>query len=56
VGRQSSETRTRQAFERDRRRDAMHLRAGYRTLRITDNQLESDADVVASAVAAALKA
>lgn len=31
--------RTRQAFERDRRRDADHLAAGYRTFRITWRQL-----------------
>ena len=48
--------RTRQAFERDRRRDAVHLRAGYRTLRVTDRQLEGRAHEVAEAVAAALVA
>jgi very-short-patch-repair endonuclease len=48
--------RTRQAFERDRRRDATHLRAGYRTLRLTDRQLEGDAHDVAQAVEAALHA
>jgi very-short-patch-repair endonuclease len=48
--------RTRQAFERDRRRDAIHLRAGYRTVRITDRQLEERAEEVAQAVAAALQA
>jgi hypothetical protein len=48
--------KTRQAFERDRHRDAMHLRAGYRTLRVTDRQLERNANDVAKTIAAALKA
>jgi hypothetical protein len=48
--------KTRQAFERDRRRDAMHLRLGYRTLRVTDRQLEHDANGVAHTIAAALAA
>jgi very-short-patch-repair endonuclease len=48
--------KTRQAFERDRGRDAMHLRAGYRTLRLTDRQLERRPREVAQLVAAALKA
>src|SRR4051794_21182374 len=48
--------KTRQAFERDRRRDATHLRAGYRTLRLTDRQLERRSREVAELVAATLKA
>jgi very-short-patch-repair endonuclease len=48
--------KTRQAFERDRARDAMHLRAGYRTLRVTDRQLEHAAREVAATVAMALEA
>src|SRR3954454_1390374 len=48
--------KTRQAFERDRRRDAEHLEAGYRTLRFTDRQLERRPHEVAQAVAAALSA
>ena len=34
--------RTRRAFERDRERDAILARAGYRTLRFTHRQLTSD--------------
>jgi hypothetical protein len=48
--------KTRQAFERDRRRDAMHLQAGYRTVRVTDRQLERETDDVARTIASALKA
>jgi very-short-patch-repair endonuclease len=47
--------RTRQAFERDRRRDVVHLRDGYRTLRFTDRQLERRPHEVAEALAAALR-
>jgi very-short-patch-repair endonuclease len=46
--------KTRQAFERDRRRDATHLAAGYRTLRFTDRRIQRRPDEVAQAVAAAL--
>jgi very-short-patch-repair endonuclease len=46
--------KTRQAFERDRRRDATHLEAGYRTLRFTDRRIARRPDEVARAVAAAL--
>jgi very-short-patch-repair endonuclease/predicted transcriptional regulator of viral defense system len=35
--------RTRRAFERDRERDAILARAGYRTLRFTHRQMTSDA-------------
>jgi hypothetical protein len=48
--------KTRQAFERDRRRDATHLRLGYRTLRVTDRQLEHSPNGVAHTIAAALTA
>jgi very-short-patch-repair endonuclease len=34
--------RTRHAFDADRARDARHLQHGYRTLRVTDRQLEHD--------------
>jgi very-short-patch-repair endonuclease len=46
--------RTRQAFERDRRRDAALTRAGYRTLRFTHRQVTADVRSVAQTVAAAL--
>jgi hypothetical protein len=46
--------RTRLRFERDRRRDATHAQAGFRTLRFTDRQLEHDAPTVANTVRAAL--
>src|SRR4051794_23574506 len=52
----SSPHKTRQAFERDRRRDARHVRAGYRTLRLTDRQLEGPPNEVAMVVHAALHA
>jgi very-short-patch-repair endonuclease len=46
--------RTRQAFERDRRRDAALMLAGYRTLRFTHRQIAADAHMVARTVAAAV--
>ena len=46
--------RSRARFEADRRRDATHLAAGLRTLRITDAQLEHDAESVAKTVRATL--
>lgn len=46
--------RTRQAFERDRAKDALLLRAGYRVLRITWRQLLNDPDQVAETVRRAL--
>jgi very-short-patch-repair endonuclease len=46
--------RTREAFERDRDRDALHTRAGYRTLRFTHRQLSSEPDAVAQTLRAAL--
>jgi very-short-patch-repair endonuclease len=46
--------RTRQAFDRDRRRDWTHAGAGYRTLRFTDRQLEHEPLTVACAVRSAL--
>jgi very-short-patch-repair endonuclease len=42
--------RTRRAFERDRERDAILARAGYRTLRFTHRQMTSDAAGVAAAI------
>jgi very-short-patch-repair endonuclease len=45
---------TRDAFENDRRRDALHARAGYRTLRFTHRQLTDEPGAVAAAVAAVL--
>ena len=45
---------TRGAFERDRRRDADLLGAGWRVLRITYAQLESEPQWVAKRIAAAL--
>jgi very-short-patch-repair endonuclease len=45
---------TREAFERDRRRDAAHARAGYRTLRFTYRQVENEPRAVAEALRAAL--
>jgi Protein of unknown function (DUF559) len=47
--------RTRTAFEDDRARDAIHTRAGYRTLRFTDHQLANDPRGVAETVASALR-
>jgi very-short-patch-repair endonuclease len=45
---------TRSAFEDDRARDAIHTRAGYRTLRFTDHQLETEPRTAARTVEAAL--
>jgi very-short-patch-repair endonuclease len=45
--------RTRQAFERDRQRDAILACAGYRTLRVTDRQLTRRPSEVLAAIAAA---
>jgi very-short-patch-repair endonuclease len=46
--------RTRSAFERDRERDALLARAGYRVLRFSDRQIEHEPSTVAGAIAAAL--
>jgi very-short-patch-repair endonuclease len=46
--------RTREAFERDRHRDALHTRAGYRTLRFTHLQLTQEPHTVAATLATAL--
>jgi very-short-patch-repair endonuclease len=46
--------RTREQFDRDRRRDAIHARAGYRTLRFTHTQLTTDARTVAEVLRVAL--
>jgi predicted transcriptional regulator of viral defense system len=48
--------RTREAFERDRHRDAVHTSAGYRTLRFTHRQLTGEPRAVAEALRAALSA
>ena len=48
--------RTRAAFERDRRRDAALLRAGYRTLRVTALRLEAKPDAVLADVGVLLTA
>jgi very-short-patch-repair endonuclease len=48
--------KTRRAFENDRARDAIHARAGYRTLRFTGHQLTTDPHAVAETVASALRA
>ena len=48
--------RGRAAFERDRGRDAVLATKGYRTLRFTDRQIESDPRIVARALTAALGA
>jgi very-short-patch-repair endonuclease len=42
--------KTRRAFENDRARDARLARAGYRTLRFTDRQLEREPGMVAETV------
>jgi very-short-patch-repair endonuclease len=47
--------RTRAAFERDRRRDARLLVAGYRVLRITWRQLTREREAVIALLAAALR-
>jgi REase_MTES_1575 len=44
--------RTRHAFERDRHRDAVHARAGYRTIRFTDTQLRHDPQAVVATLVA----
>ena len=46
---------TRQAFERDRRRDARLLLAGYRVLRITWLRLTREPERVVALIAAALR-
>jgi very-short-patch-repair endonuclease len=46
--------RSRRAFEDDRHRDATLLRAGYRTLRVTDTQLEHAPRHVAATLRAVL--
>ena len=46
--------RTRQAFERDRARDQLLLRAGYRTARVTWRQLQCESDRVGVTIRAAL--
>jgi very-short-patch-repair endonuclease len=46
--------RTRHRFERDRRRDAAHTLAGYRTLRFTDRDLERAPRTIAQTVRTAL--
>jgi very-short-patch-repair endonuclease len=46
--------RTRSAFENDRARDVLTSRAGYRTLRFTDRQLDRDPAAVATAIGAVL--
>jgi very-short-patch-repair endonuclease len=48
--------RTRRAFEADRARDAIHARAGYRTLRFTDHQLTIEPHAIARTIRAALGA
>ena len=47
---------TRRAFEDDRHRDAMPLRAGYRTVRVTDTQLEYEPEAVVATLAVVLNA
>ena len=44
----------RSTLERDRRRDAIHAAAGWRTLRFTWRQIEDQPQTVAAAVEAAL--
>jgi very-short-patch-repair endonuclease len=46
--------KTRHAFDADRARDALHLRRGYRTLRVTDRQLEHDQHAVVATLRALL--
>jgi very-short-patch-repair endonuclease len=46
--------KTRHAFENDRARDVLTLRAGYRTLRFTDRRLEREPRAVAEAIAVLL--
>jgi very-short-patch-repair endonuclease len=47
---------TRGAFERDRRRDADLLAAGWRVLRVSLARLETEPEWVAERIAAALRA
>jgi very-short-patch-repair endonuclease len=46
--------RSRESFESDRRRDAIHAAAGWRTLRFTHRQIEAEPAEVARAIAAVL--
>jgi very-short-patch-repair endonuclease len=46
--------RSRDSFESDRRRDAIHAAAGWRTLRFTHRQIKHDPATVAAAIDAAL--
>ena len=46
--------KSRDSFESDRRRDAIHAAAGWRTLRFTHRQIERDPATVTQALAAAL--
>ncbi len=46
--------RTRRAFERDRRRDAILTAAGYRTIRLTWRQIDEQPEHVIATIAAAL--
>ena len=46
----------RRAFERDRKRDAAHVLAGYRVIRITWRQLDEEPLTVVATIAAALSA
>jgi uncharacterized protein DUF559/putative AbiEi antitoxin of type IV toxin-antitoxin system len=46
--------RSRAAFERDRERDALFARAGYRVLRVTDRQMKREPATVAATNAALL--
>jgi Protein of unknown function (DUF559)/Transcriptional regulator, AbiEi antitoxin len=47
--------RSREAFERDRERDALFARAGYRVLRFTDRQMKREPATVAATIAALLR-
>jgi very-short-patch-repair endonuclease len=47
--------RSRESFEQDRRRDAIHAAAGWRTLRFTHRQIEYEPATVAAAIEAALR-
>jgi very-short-patch-repair endonuclease len=46
--------RSRESFEQDRRRDAIHAAAGWRTLRFTHRQIEHDPATVTRALEAVL--
>ena len=46
--------RSRESFESDRRRDAIHAAAGWRTLRFTHRQIEEEPAEVSRAIATAL--